>query len=133
MKLTRVMVVDNEAFVCDRLRNPLEKVGYQVDTYTDSDRALEALDRGFFDVVVTDLQMAGPTGLDVQESVRNRGLSTQVIIITEYASLEAEKEARAIGASDFITKPFQAKVLTKKVENAAVRARAWIRSARSEV
>jgi len=131
MKPTRIMVVDDEAIVCDRLRNPLEKIGYQVETYTDSDRALEALDKGFFDVVVTDLQMAGPTGLDVLQSVRNRGLSTQVIIITGYPSLDAEKEAQAVGAFDFITKPFQLKVLTKTVESAAVRARTRNRPARS--
>jgi DNA-binding NtrC family response regulator len=123
MNETRVMVVDDEAIVCDRLKDHLEKNDLRVTTFTDSREALTALDEGRYHVVVTDLKMAGATGLDVLHSIRQRGHPTEVIIITGYASMEAAREAEAVGAYDFVCKPFELKDLTKKVKKAAKRAR----------
>jgi DNA-binding NtrC family response regulator len=120
------MVVDDEQIVCDRLREHLEKNGFQVDTATDSTRALAALEAKRYHVVVTDLKMAGPSGLDVLHNIRQRGYATQVIIITGYGSLESAREAEAVGAYDFLNKPFELKDLTKLVKNAAKRARRGI-------
>ena len=120
---TQVMIVDDEEIVCDRLKGHLEKNGFQVETYTDSQKALEALGGKRYHVVVTDLKMAGPSGLDVLHNIRDRGCPTQVIIITGYASFEAAREAEAVGAYDFITKPFELKDLTKLVKGAAKRSK----------
>ena len=123
MDETRVMVVDDEAIVCDRLRDHLEKNDLRVTAFTDSREALAALEEGHFHVVVTDLKMAGATGLDVLHNIRQRGQPTQVIIITGYGSMEAAREAETVGAYDFVCKPFELKDLTKKVKRAAKRAR----------
>jgi DNA-binding NtrC family response regulator len=123
MEETRVMVVDDEEIVCDRLGGHLEKSGFHVTTFTDSREALSALAEGRFHVVVTDLKMAGASGLDVLQNVRLRRQPTQVIIITGYGSIEAAREAEAVGAFDFVCKPFELQELTKKVKKAAKRAR----------
>jgi DNA-binding NtrC family response regulator len=123
MDPTSVMVVDDEQIVCDRLREHLEKNGFQVDTATDSAKALAALEEKRYHVVVTDLKMAGPSGLDVLHNIRQRGYATQVIIITGYGSLESAREAEAVGAYGFLCKPFELKDLTKLVRNASKRAR----------
>jgi len=120
---TRVMVVDDEEIVCERLRGHLEKQGFAVDTFTDSGLALQALDESSYQVVVTDLKMAGATGLDILHNVRRRGQPTQVIVITGYASLEAAREAEAVGAHRFLCKPFELKELTAAVKSASKRAR----------
>jgi len=122
MSETQVMIVDDEEIVCDRLKHHLEKDGFIVETFTDSEKALQALGGKRYHVVVTDLKMAGPSGLDVLHNVRDQGYSTQVIIITGYASLEAAREAEAVGAFDFICKPFEMKELSKRIKNAAKRA-----------
>jgi DNA-binding NtrC family response regulator len=116
---THVLVVDDEEIVCDRLKNHLEKDGFRVETFTDSRRALAALEDERYDVIVTDFKMAGATGLDVLHNVRNRGYPAQVIIITGYASMEAAREAEAVGAFDFLCKPFELKTLSKLVKRAA--------------
>jgi DNA-binding NtrC family response regulator len=123
MDPTNVMVVDDEQIVCDRLKGHLVRQGCLVDTFTDSGEALQALEGKRYHVVISDLKMAGPTGLDVLHNVRQRGYPTQVIIITGYASLEAAREAEAVGAYDFLCKPFELKDLTKLVKSAAKRAR----------
>ena len=122
MNETQVMVVDDEEIVCDRLKNHLEKDGFIVETFTVSEEAIAALGGKRYHVVVTDLKMAGPSGLDVLHNVRKQGYSTQVIIMTGYASLEAAREAEAVGAFDFICKPFEMKELSKQIKNAAKRA-----------
>jgi two-component system C4-dicarboxylate transport response regulator DctD len=123
MSETHVMVVDDERIVCDRLKEHLEKAGATVDTFTESTKALESLETNRYHVVVTDLKMAGPSGLDVLHNVKDRGLPTQVIIITGYGSFEAAREAEAVGAFDFLCKPLSLKELTKKVKRAAKQAK----------
>ncbi len=119
----RVLVLDDEEIVCERLKNHLEKEGHEVEVFTDSSAAVARLGDAEFDVVVTDLKMKGPTGLDVLAHVRERGLPTQVIIITGYGSIEATRDAEYLGAYQFVTKPFRLEELSALVAKAATRAR----------
>lgn len=119
----RVLVLDDEAIVCERLKDYLEKNGYQVETFTDSQQATERLQQERFDVVVTDLKMKGPTGLDVLHFVRRMGQGTQVIMITGYATMDATREAEYGDVFDFICKPFQMEDLGAAVKKAAKKAR----------
>jgi DNA-binding NtrC family response regulator len=101
-----VLVVDDEAIVCDRIKEHLGKKGFVVETHTESQTALDRLEHRTFDVVVTDLKMRGPTGLDVLRFVKEHSPRTQVIMITGYGSIETANEAEIVGAFDFICKPF---------------------------
>jgi pyruvate,water dikinase len=116
-----VMVLDDEATVGERLKDFLEKRGMAVETFRDSGKAIHRLQEKRFDVIVTDLKMPGPNGVDVLLSVKERSPSTQVILITGYATIEAAREAEAIGAFDFILKPFELEDLHKLVKKAAKR------------
>jgi DNA-binding NtrC family response regulator len=118
----RVLVLDDEPIVCERLREHLEK-DFDVETFTDSASALERLRAGRFEVVVTDLKMKGPTGLDVLHFVRTGAAGTQVIIITGYGSIEAYREAEYSGVYGFIEKPFEMKKLGSMVKSASKKAR----------
>ena len=60
-----VMVVDDEAIVCERLREHLAKDGIEAETFTDSKSAIERMGEKSFDVVITDLKMKAPDGLDL--------------------------------------------------------------------
>ena len=101
-----VLVLDDEGIVCDRIKEHLGKKGFLVETYTESRTALDRLENRTFDVVVTDLKMSGPTGLDVLRFVKQQSPATQVIMITGYGSIETANEAEIVGAFDFICKPF---------------------------
>ncbi len=117
-----VMVLDDESIVCERLSGPLTEKGYSVETFTDSQNAIERLASKRFDVVVTDLKMKGATGLDLLHHLREHAPSTQVIIITGYASFEGALEAEYGGAFGFVTKPFKLKELVAMVGKAARKA-----------
>jgi DNA-binding NtrC family response regulator len=103
----KVLIVDDEAIVCERLRAPLERVGFEVETFTDSQAALERLLEERFEVLVTDLKMRRPDGLDMLRTVRERSPRTHVIVITGFPTVDAAREAMKGGAVDFIPKPFK--------------------------
>ena len=123
MKTVETLVLDDEPIVCERLRDYFEKKGITVETFTDSTVALNRLKEKKFDVVVSDLKMNGPTGMDVLRVVKESGAGTEVIIITGYATIETSREAEIVGAFDFIAKPFQMSEMYKLVIKAAKKAR----------
>jgi len=103
----KVVVLDDEPIVCERLKPALEKAGFLVETYTRSQDLVDRLSREHFDVLVTDLKMRKPDGLDVMRFVQQQHPSTKVIIITGFATVETATEAMKGGAVDFIAKPFK--------------------------
>jgi pyruvate,water dikinase len=120
---TEVLVLDDEPIVGERLKEFLEKKGMSVETFTDSREALGRLGEKQFQVVVTDLKMKGPSGLEVLLEVKNRRLPTEVIVITGYRSIEAAREAECVGAFGFVDKPFRLEALHDLVAKAAKRSR----------
>jgi DNA-binding NtrC family response regulator len=107
----KVIVLDDEPIVCERLKPALEKLGFYVETYTDSQEVIDRCVEGNFDVLVTDLKMRKPDGLDVMNFIKQHSPSTKVVIITGFATVETAKEAMKGGAVDFIAKPFKIKQL----------------------
>jgi DNA-binding NtrC family response regulator len=118
-----VMVLDDEPIVCERLKEYFKKNDLLVETFTVSQEAVDRLAQKRFDVVVTDLKMRGPNGLDVLHFVRQQQQGTQVIIITAYSSIEAAREAEYSGVFEFVDKPLHMDMLTKLVKKAANKAR----------
>jgi len=118
-----VLVLDDESVVGERLKHHLEKNGYQVEVFTDSQQAIDRLAHKHFDVVITDLKMEGPNGLDVLQFVRGESYGTQVIIITGYGSMETAREAEYSGVFDFVNKPFSLDTIEAMTRKAARKSR----------
>jgi DNA-binding NtrC family response regulator len=117
-----VMVLDDEPTVCERLKDFFEKNGMKVETFTESSKAVERLAGQRFHVVVTDLKMKGPTGIDVLVAVKNQNLPTEVIVITGYRTMDATRAAECVGAYAFLDKPFRLEQLRDLVKKAAKKA-----------
>jgi DNA-binding NtrC family response regulator len=103
----KVMVVDDESIVCERLKPPLEKDGFHVETFTDGQSAIDRLAVEKFDVLVTDLKMRKPSGIDILNFVRQTAPGTKVIVITGFPTVETARESLKSGAVDFVIKPFR--------------------------
>ena len=103
----KIAVLDDEPIVCERLKPALEKAGFEVATFVRSQHLIDNLSQSHFDVVITDMKMHKPDGLDVVRFVQQHSPSTKVIIITGFATVETAKEALKSGAVDFIAKPFK--------------------------
>jgi DNA-binding NtrC family response regulator len=103
----RILVLDDEPIVCDRLKPALEKLGFQVDAFTQSQDAVQRLMEQRYDVLVTDLKMQKPDGLEVMDFVKQNSPGTKVVIITGFATADTARETMKSGAADFIAKPFK--------------------------
>lgn len=113
----QMLILDDEAIVCKRLKPTFEKQGYEVETFTKSSEALARLKEKFFHIVITDLKMKGEDGIQVLEGAKAASQDTQVIIITGFATLETAKESHRKGAVEFIAKPFKIGELVACVKN----------------
>jgi len=107
----RVLVLDDEPIVGDRLKPALEKLGFQVEAFTESQAAVQRILEERFDVLVTDLKMQRPDGLEVMDFVRENSPSTKVVIITGFATVDTAVQTMKGGAVDFIAKPFKIREL----------------------
>lgn len=103
----KVAILDDEPIVCERLKPALEKAGFNVEAFTTSRDVIDRFAETRFDVLVTDLKMQKPDGLEVMKFVKEKSPGTKVIIITGYATVETARDAMKGGAVDFIAKPFK--------------------------
>ena len=103
----RILVLDDEPIVGDRMKPALEKLGFHVEAFTESQAAVQRIVEEDFDVLVTDLKMQKPDGLEVMDFVKQHSPSTKVVIITGFATVDTAVETMKGGAVDFIAKPFK--------------------------
>ncbi len=103
----RLLVVDDEEIARKNLAHVLTKEGYDVATAADGESALRALHASEFDVVLTDLKMAGIDGMELLDRVRLGHPETKVIMVTGFATVPSAIEAVRKGAFDYIAKPFK--------------------------
>jgi DNA-binding NtrC family response regulator len=104
----RILVVDDEKIKRVTLTDDLEAQGHYVVSAGDGAEALRCLEAEVFDVVVTDLKMPPPDGLELLRRIKQGPLAkTEVIMMTAYGSIPLAVEAVKQGAFDFIPKPFR--------------------------
>lgn len=120
-KPASLLIVDDDDAICEVLSTYLRPHGYLLRTARDGASALAALASESFDVAIIDLRLPDIGGLDIQRAIRDRGLETEVIIITGHASLDSALEAIKAGAFDYIIKPFNLKEIEVSVRNAVDR------------
>jgi two-component system NtrC family sensor kinase len=104
--MKNILVVDDEIAVRNIVESILLSSGYRCQTACDPAEARKLLARQTFDLVISDINMPGESGLDFLKYVKTDFPETATIIITVMDSNEAAKEALAVGASGYIIKPF---------------------------
>ncbi len=104
----RALVADDEALVREFVAETLTRSGFDVETAADGTAASERLLESEFDLALLDLKMPGAGGLDLLARLTKAGISTPVVLMTAYASVDAAVTALRLGARDFVTKPFTA-------------------------
>ncbi len=100
------LVIDDDPGIRQSLRLCLEVSGARVLGVATAEAALEALDRGRFDVVFLDLWLGADSGLAALPEIIRRQPEVGVIVVTAYASIESAVKAVRAGAADYLPKPF---------------------------
>jgi DNA-binding response OmpR family regulator len=114
-----LLVEDNEQF-SSLLRRGLEKVGLSTDVVATGNDALGAVAVGHFDVILLDLGLPDEDGVAVLRSLRRRGCTTPVIVLTARGSVRDRVAGLDSGADDYLVKPFALEELVARV-NALMR------------
>ena len=102
----RILCVDDEHAIRTLLMSQLEQEGYDVDIAEDGDVAIEKLGKSRFDVILLDIRMPRVGGIDVLRHIRDSGMKSRVIMLTAVDDLTIAMESVRLGASDYLTKPF---------------------------
>lgn len=115
----KIMILDDDPEILNLLEEFLKNKGcYDVMPYLESRAAISDLVPGAFDLVITDLNMPDPDGMQVLDHIMTHSPDTLCIILTGYGSIPGAVAAVKKGAFDYITKPVGFKELLAHVENA---------------
>jgi two-component system response regulator AtoC len=117
--VTTVFVVDDEREMVDLIALGLKKRGFQMMTFTNGPDALAAIANHGVDVIITDLNMKGMSGLEVCQKIALDRPDIPVLVLTAFGSFETAVGAIRAGAYDFVTKPVEIEALAIAVRRAA--------------
>jgi two-component system response regulator PilR (NtrC family) len=113
--LPRVLVVDDERSMRELLAIVLKREGYEVLLAENGRMAIDALNRGSIDVLISDIKMPDMSGVDVLRAAKQADPDVLGIMITAFASTDTAVEAMRLGACDYLSKPFDIDLLKMKV------------------
>lgn len=119
-----VVVIDDEADMCELISLRLEHHGYRVSAEHDGRGAYDLLEQEPVDLMLLDLRLENENGLDVLAEVRKRASDLPVIILTAHGTIELAVEATKLGAYGFLTKPFDDGELVNKIAGGVAQTRA---------
>ena len=109
--MAHILIADDEAPVCTVLQKIVETATEDVviDIVRDGEEALQMLTTSPYDIAILDIYMPNMNGLEVAKTAREKGITTDIVLLTAYATLDLAKEAVRSDVQDFLEKPINVK------------------------
>ena len=107
MTYGKILVIDDEETISNLLNDYLSEIGYSITVARNGDEAIREINKGGFDIIITDIKMPDINGIELLKAARTIDPNAVIIVITGYATIETTQEAIRLGAYDYIIKPFQ--------------------------
>ncbi|MGA9751710.1 MAG: sigma-54 dependent transcriptional regulator [Acidobacteriota bacterium] len=117
-RATRILMVEDDPNLRRILSYHLERLEYTVVQVADGRSALDRLAAEPFDLVVTDVRMAGMDGIELLRAIREKDPDLPVVVMTAYGTIQDAVEAMRLGAADYLTKPVERETLLLTVQKA---------------
>jgi two-component system alkaline phosphatase synthesis response regulator PhoP len=114
--IPRVLVIEDEAGLRLTLSDRLVSEGYAVETAADGAVGLERATREPYDLIVLDIMLPRMNGFDVCREVRQRGVTTPILMLTARGQVVDKVVGLKLGADDYLTKPFETIELMARLE-----------------
>ena len=124
MTQARILVVEDDNGLREALVDTLLLGGYECREVDSGERALLALSRQRFDMVISDIQMGGMDGLTLLANIRQQYPQVPVLLMTAYANIDGAVRAMREGAIDYLAKPFSPRCCSTR-SAAMCRPRRW--------
>src|SRR5262245_21467640 len=116
MTVPRLIVVEDEAGLRVALSDRLASEGYAVETADDGAKGLERATSEPYDLIVLDVMLPRMNGFDVCREVRQRGVTTPILMLTARGQVVDKVVGLKLGADDYLTKPFETIELMARLE-----------------
>lgn len=116
--MPRVLVVDDEPNILLSLEFLMQQAGFDVTTAEDAERAQTLISQQAPDLILLDISLPGMSGFDLLELLRadESTRSLPVVMLTAHGREVEKEKGMALGASDYITKPFSTRELVSRVQ-----------------
>jgi FixJ family two-component response regulator len=101
-----ILVLDDEQEIVNTVIEILDNEDYRIEGCIQPKTAMEKIEKGNYDIILTDLVMPDSTGIDVANFVHEKKIDALVIVITAYATVESAVQAVQLGVHNYIRKPF---------------------------
>jgi DNA-binding response OmpR family regulator len=121
----RILVVEDEKKIASLLKRGLAEHGFDVDVCHHGDEGFEAAVGNPYDAIILDIMLPGRDGLSIVRDLREKMISTPVLLLTARGEVSERVEGLNVGADDYLTKPFA-------LDEVIARLRALIRRASGE-
>jgi len=112
----KILVVEDDRTVGQYVKRGLEEQRYHADLVGDGMEGLRLASGGRYDLIVLDLRLPEMNGLEVLRTLRDRGNTTPVLVLTAQDAVDFKVQALRAGADDYVTKPFAFEELLARVE-----------------
>jgi DNA-binding response OmpR family regulator len=112
----KILVVEYDRTVGQYVKRGLEEQRYHADLVEDGMEGLRLASGGRYDLIVLDLRLPEMNGLEVLRTLRDRGNTTPILVLTAQDAVDFKVQALRSGADDYVTKPFAFEELLARVE-----------------
>jgi diguanylate cyclase (GGDEF)-like protein len=126
----RILAVDDQRYFRELLEGMLTEAGFEVQTASGAEEALEVLEHASFDVVLTDLVMPEMDGNELVHRIKLRDPEQEVVVVTGVVDVKTAVDAMKLGAAEYLLKPFDSDTLASTLEGVLQRRRLRIEHAK---
>ena len=112
----KILVIEDDRTVGQYVKRGLEEQRYHADLVEDGMEGLRLASGGRYDLIVLDLRLPEMNGLEVLRTLRDRGNTTPMLVLTAQDAVDFKVQALRSGADDYVTKPFAFEELLARVE-----------------
>jgi two-component system copper resistance phosphate regulon response regulator CusR len=112
----KVLVIEDDRTVGQYVKRGLEEHRVHTDLVDDGMEGLRLASGAQYDLIVLDLRLPGMTGFEVLRTLRDRGITTPILVLTAQDAVDFKVQALRMGADDYVTKPFAFEELLARVE-----------------
>lgn len=114
-----LLIVDDEQTTRELCATVAQQCGMKALTAASAEEALEILEQSAVDIVLTDLKLPASSGIELLQRIRDLHPHIEVMVLTQYGTIDSAVEATRMGALDYVTKPFRLEELRTRLERAA--------------
>ena len=113
--MIHILIVEDDREICQLYSRILAKNGYQITGVSNGQEALDAIDKTYFDLIISDIMMPVMNGYELVQALRESGYNTPVMMITAKDAFDDKRQGFLSGTDDYMVKPIDVDEMVLRV------------------